>query len=196
DALPKGRTYAEKALQLDPALAEAHVSHGTTKLFYEWDFPGAQSEFLRAIELNPNQPDARHFYGHYLEAMSRVEEAVSETQRGVTLDPLSLVINSELANAYYYARQYDQALEASRKTIDMDPSFGFAYLTVAMVNNQKGKYRDTIASVTGSKFARDSAQLAQLGFAYAASGQRDAAEKILRELQQASQQSWVDPYYI
>jgi serine/threonine protein kinase/Tfp pilus assembly protein PilF len=197
EVLPKARAHAEKALQLDATLAEAHVSLGTSKLFYEWDFAGAEKEFLRAIELNPNYPDARHFYGHYLEAMGRVEQAVSETQRGATLDPLSLIINTELGNAHYYARQFDQALEVSRKSIDMDPSFDFAYYTVAQVYWQKGKYAEAIAQLERSqKPSRDAAELGFLGYAYAASGQRDAADKIMRELQMRLQQSWADPYYV
>src|SRR5207249_937648 len=108
-------------------LAEAHMSLGEVKLFYEWDWPAAEKEFKRAIELNRNYPDTYHFYGHYLETIRRYDDAIAMTKRGLDLDPNSLVLNSELAWAYYFARKDDEAIKQVMKTLELDSRFGLAH---------------------------------------------------------------------
>jgi tetratricopeptide (TPR) repeat protein len=99
DFFPWAKVYAEKALRLDDTLAEAHNSLGIVKLFYEWKWAEAERAFIRARELDPNYADVGHFYGHYPEAMGRMDEAIRETKRGLESDPLSLIINAELGFA-------------------------------------------------------------------------------------------------
>src|SRR6202011_2779060 len=117
ETFPQARVYAEKALKLDDALSEAHLSLGIVKLYYDWDFAGAEKELRRAKELDPKDAQVYHFYGHYLELVGRFDEAVEETKRGIEFDPTNLVINSELGLAYYWGRKFDQAIAQHRKTL-------------------------------------------------------------------------------
>ena len=117
EVFPQARAYAEKALKLDEAYGEAHLSLGLVKLLYDWDLAGAEKQLRRAKELDPTNPQAYHMYGHYLQIMGRADEAVNELKRGVELDPLSLVLNAELGGAYHYARQFNQAITQFHKNL-------------------------------------------------------------------------------
>src|SRR5262249_2952541 len=109
EAMPQAKTSAVRALELDPSLAEAHTSLAYPKLYYDWDWPGAEREFQRALELNPNYATAHHWYHEYLTAMGRFEEGLAEILRAQELDPLSLIINTDVGWGLYFTRQYDQA---------------------------------------------------------------------------------------
>ena len=106
---PKAKEAAVRALAIDNTLAEAHASLGNTLRFYEWDWPGAEREFKRAIELNPSYAPAHRFYSVYLSGMGRHQEAIAEAKRSQQLDPVSLSVNASAGRCFYYARQYDQA---------------------------------------------------------------------------------------
>jgi eukaryotic-like serine/threonine-protein kinase len=201
DFFPRAKVYAEKALRLDDTLAEAHNSLGIVKLFYEWKWAEAEQAFIRARELDPNYADVGHFYGHYLEAMGRMDEAIRETKRGLESDPLSLIINAELGFAYYWAREYDQAITQYRKTLDMDPNFVFASLAIAQAYQQNTKaneqemYGKALAELTR---ARPIAQGwpfidGELACVYARLGMRKEALTILDELKDRTARGWVDP---
>lgn len=198
EVMPKAKRAAVKALELDEALAEAHLSLGTYRLFYDWNWLEAERELKRAIELNPNNPDAHHFYGHYLQAMGRTDEAIVETKRGLELDPVSLIINTELGWAFYWARQYDQAIEQYRKTLKMDPSFVFASWGLAQAYVENEMYDEAIAELEKARTLSGgwSALLAELGYASAMSGQRVEAQRILHELKERARQEYIDPALI
>lgn len=108
----------EKALKIDDSVAEAHSSLGAIKLFYDWDWQGAEQQFKRASELNPSYAHAHQWNGLNLCAQGRLEEAIAEMKRAQELDPLSLIISTNVGWAYYFARRYDQAIEQHRKTIE------------------------------------------------------------------------------
>src|SRR5947209_14191593 len=110
EGFENARTCAEKALQLDETLAEAHLSLGIVKLFYDWDVAAAAKELLRAKELDPHNVQVYHFNGHRLEFEARFEDAIAELKRGVEIDPTNLIVRTELANAYYLAHQFDAAI--------------------------------------------------------------------------------------
>ncbi len=121
--MPKIKQAATKALELDENLAEAHASMAVVKMYYEFDFPAAERELRRAIELNPNYPTVHHWLAEYLLFMGRFEEGFAEYARARELDPLSLPIESDYAIAYYFARRFDRSIELLRKTIATDPNF-------------------------------------------------------------------------
>ena len=110
-----------KALEIDDQLAEARASLANITWLYEWDWPAAEREFKRAIELQPNYPTAHQWYSAYLSAMGRHDEAITEAKRAYNLDSLSVPIIRDLARAYYHARQYDQAIATYKKVLELDP---------------------------------------------------------------------------
>jgi|CZKD01.1.fsa_nt_gi TolB-like protein/DNA-binding winged helix-turn-helix (wHTH) protein len=146
ESLPNARTAAIKALSLDPSLAEAHAALGMEKSHYEFDFPGAQAEFLKALELNPNSAYAHLFYANcYLAPMGRMSEAISENQRALQLDPLSLPINNFMGMTYMFAGDYEKADQQFRHTIAMDPTFPLAHQYFSFLLTTMGRYEEAIA---------------------------------------------------
>jgi TolB-like protein/Tfp pilus assembly protein PilF len=198
EAFPLARAYAENALQLDEAYAEAHLSLGLVKLLYDWDLAGAERELRRGKELDPANSHAYHFYGHYLQVIGRAEDAVGETKQGVELDPLSLILNAELGVAYYLARQFDQAITQFRKTLELDSTFAYATLSIAQTYEQQGKYQEARAELERARVVSpDWAYLiAEFGCVYAATGQRTEAHKIIQELSERAKRERIDPGFI
>jgi tetratricopeptide (TPR) repeat protein len=198
EGFPKAKAAATKALELDESLAEGHTSLGFFKDNFEWDWPGAEKEFARALELNPNYATAHHWYSDHLGIMGRHEEAIAEIKRAQQLDPLSLIISTVAGVRFHWARRYDQAVEQLRKTLEMDPSFALAHFWLGQTYEQSGQYESAIAehqkaraALGGGGFA-----LAGLGHAYAAAGKRDDALRILTDLNQLRKAAYVSPYAI
>ena len=123
EAMPRAREAAQRALELDSGLSEAHTSLAWVKYRFDWDWRGAEEEFRRAIELNPNNAQARLWYSDYMMAMGRFDEALAETKRARELDPLSAFINWNVGRVLYHARRYDEALTEMRKTLELNPNF-------------------------------------------------------------------------
>jgi tetratricopeptide (TPR) repeat protein len=145
EAWPKAKAAAMQALEIDDTLAEAHTSLGLVKEHFEWDWRGAEQEFKRAIELNPNSATAHHWYGDYLANMSRPEEGLRETRKAQELDPLSLIINTSLGWQLYLAHQNDQAVEQLRKVLDIDAKFAPARRMLEEVYAQMAEYKEAVA---------------------------------------------------
>jgi tetratricopeptide (TPR) repeat protein len=143
DSLPQAKAAAEKALDLDDTLAEAHTSLGNVLRGY--DLEQSLKEFERAIELNPNYATAHHWYGEFLGATGRSDEGIAELKRAQQLDPLSLVINTDLGEVYTFAREYDKAIEQLRKTIEMDPRFYYANWHLGVALQLKGQLNEALA---------------------------------------------------
>jgi TolB-like protein/Tfp pilus assembly protein PilF len=195
DSNPKAKTAAEKALQIDDRLAEAHTS--LAEIFcFDLDLLRAVPEFERAIELNPNYPTAHQWYGSSaLTSLGRFDQAISEVKRAIALDPLSLVINSDLGNSYYRARQYDEAIKQLRKTIDLDPDFYYAHWNLGSALKAKGDVAGAIEQYEKARaLNEDPSMLGLLGNAYAAAGRKDEAIKIRDELETISKQRYVSAY--
>ncbi|MEK7832819.1 MAG: protein kinase, partial [Acidobacteriota bacterium] len=144
DAYPLAKAAAMKALELDDSLGEAHCSLGFFRLFYDWDFPAAEAEFKRAIELSPNFANAYDGYGFYLKAVGQYEAAEAACKRAQELEPLSLFMTLSLGWVYYFARRWDEALAQSRKVLEMDPNFGFAYWHRGVVFIQQQNFTEAI----------------------------------------------------
>src|SRR5262249_28221403 len=196
DSSPKARAAALKALQLDPKLAEGHVALGKILSFDDIDLPGSVHEFQRAIELQPNNATAHHWYGNGpLIALGRVEEAIAEGKRSVELDPLSPIINADLGNTLYYARRYDEAIAQLRKTLELDPAFFYTHYNLGFVLEAKGDLPGAIAEYEkATKLTDDPFVLALLAAAKAKIGDKNAAEQALVELDKISQHREVLAY--
>jgi TolB-like protein/Flp pilus assembly protein TadD len=198
EIFPQARGYAEKALQLDETLSEAHLSLGIVKLLYDWDFPAAEKELRRAKELDPKDAQVYHFYGHYLELLGRFDEAAAETKRGVEFDPTNLVINSEVGLAYYWGRKYEQAVAQHRKTLEMDPTFTYASYCLACDYILMRKYHEALAELNRARpISQDwSWIVAAIGYINGSLGKRAEAEKTIAELIARSTREYIDPVLI
>ncbi len=197
EAMPKAKAAALKALELDSALGEAHVSLAQVLAGYDWDFPAAEREFKHAIELNPGYPTAHHFYAVHLMAMGRQEEAIAEERRALELDPLSLVIRHNLARALGYAHRHEEAIVEERRTIELDPNFYPAHRVLGEMLLETGHKEEALAEFRkGLELSRGSfLPLAYLGYAEARTGNRAEAIKILGRLTELSKQRYIPAYY-
>lgn len=140
------RDAALKALELDQNLAEAHTSLAYVKMYYDWDWPGVEAGYRRAIELNQNYATAHQWYSEYLAAMGRFDEALEEIRRAKEIDPLAPVINAGEVWILYFARRYDEAIEAGKKLQEMNPDFAEINEYLKRCYDQKGMYREAIAA--------------------------------------------------
>jgi serine/threonine protein kinase len=145
ESMPEAKAAATKALVLDPRLGEAHAVLGQVKSHYDFDFPGAQREFLKAIELNPNYANAHLYYaGGYLTPMGRHAEAIAEMKKALELDPLSSALNNYMGMTYLYAGDYQKSIQQFQRTIDLDPTFPFAHFFFSSCLEAIGKYEQAI----------------------------------------------------
>jgi tetratricopeptide (TPR) repeat protein len=196
DCYPKAKAAAKKALELDDTLAEAHASLAYVLHVCDLDFDGSTREFQRAIELNPNYATAHHWYGiELLVSLGRFDEAIREVKRALELDPLSLPINGGLGRTYYFARRYEEAIEQLRKTSEMDPGFYYAHWNLGSALAAKGAIGAAIEEYQKARaLSDDPFVLGQLGHAYASSGNKMEAEKILDQLKELSKERYVSAY--
>jgi TolB-like protein/Flp pilus assembly protein TadD len=196
DAFPKAKAAAQKALELDNNLAEAHTSLAETLAIYDYDFTRAIAEFKRAIELNPNYATAHHWYGNGpLMTLGRSDEAITEGKRSVELDPLSIINNADLGQNYYMAHRFDEAIDQLHKTIEMEPGFYYAHSYLGQALQAKGDLAGAIAEYQKAHELNDDPfSLGLLGNAYAISGKTAEALKILVQLEQISKQRYVAAY--
>ena len=190
----QARSYAEKALALDDSLASAHLSYGIVKLFYDWDLQGgAEKELRRAKELEPNNAQVYHFYGHYLELSGRLDDAITETKHGVDLDPTNLILANELAWAYYCSHRFDEAIALYRKNLEADQNFIYSAYQLAQCYEQKGMFREALAELTRiQKIDNWSFVPAEIACVKAFTGKRAEAEAIMVELKTRSAREYID----
>jgi tetratricopeptide (TPR) repeat protein len=178
----KAKSAAEKALQLDDTLAEAHTSLAAVKILHDWDWQGAEREFRRALELNPNFAQAHHWYGNLLLGPEgRHDEAIAEMQRAQELDPLSLIINADTGFAYYLAGRYDLALQAYQKVLAANPNFVPVHFYLSQYYRQTGQYdlwiKETVENDRLAGFSGPAEALERL---YAQGGFRATLEEMAR----------------
>ena len=193
---PKAESAAKQALKLDDGSSDAHAALGMVKQLYQFDSLGAIAEFERAIQLNPNDATAHHWLAnHSLSSLCQVDREIAGMKRALELDPLSLIINANLGQAYIYARRFDDAVAQMRKTLEMDAAFYSARYMLGMALELKEQtaeadveYRRAVA-LTDDLFAK-----ALLGHLCAITGHRDEAQAILQHLVQAQEQRYVHGY--
>ena len=205
EAMPIALDATKKALAIDDQLAEAHTSLAKIKLSFEWDWPSAESEFKRAIELNPGYATTHQWYGVYLSEMGRHDEAMRERKRAQELDPLSLPISTGVGRALFWARRYDEAIDHLRKTLDKDPKYADTHWSLGLAYEQKKMYPEALASfqkaveysTTESLIGGKPEMIAALAHAYAVSGNPGEASRMLRDLtERPENQRYISPYSI
>ena len=198
ECFPKAREAALNALEIDKMLGEAYNSLAYYKESYEWDFLGAEKDFKRAIELNPNYATAHFWYGELLQITGQFDEAVEEIKIALDLDPISLIIKSGLGWAYLNAGKLDLAKSQLRQSIAMDPDFAQAHRVLGIVYLHEKKYQDAITEFKEHRELSGSSvwSLSNLGYAYTKAGQYDEANKILEEMETISKEKYVSPYWM
>jgi DNA-binding winged helix-turn-helix (wHTH) protein/TolB-like protein/Tfp pilus assembly protein PilF len=197
DSYEKAKAAALRAVEIDPSSADAHTALANVKSWYDWDWPGAEREFKRAIELSANDPVPNQQYAAYLMVVGRHQEAISEITRAQRLAPVSLATNVLAARILYFAGQYAAAMEQCQKTIDMDPDFPGVYLFVGRIQAQEGLYREALATLDRARILLRNNQevLGLIGYTYAMSGRTAEAKQMLDELHRMSTQRYVSPYH-
>jgi adenylate cyclase len=195
EVMPKAKAAAEKALQLDDSLAEAHVALAGTILEFDFNWREAESEYRRAIALNPNYAFAHDQYGLMLLDVGRFDQALAENMRAAELDPLSAVITSNAAAPLFFQAKYEAAREQVRKALELDPNSYYAHLFLGWIDIEAGKFNESLSELQKAS-AMDSppAVAGWLGYAYAAAGERAKAEAMIAELNQMSSHRFVSPF--
>jgi TolB-like protein/Tfp pilus assembly protein PilF len=185
EMMPLAKTFAAKAIELDPTLAEPHTTLAFASWLLDWDKATAEKEFLRAIELNPNYPTAHHWYSRYLRGVGRSAEAFREIKRAEELDSLSLVIINNIAENYIDQGDLNSAAKQCQRMFDLDPNFWAAHQTQAIVLVKQDHLTEALSEAQkSSQFStRSNASLALLGHIYGKLGRRSEAEAIIKELE-------------
>ena len=196
ETFPHAKQAALQALEYDAHLAEPHTSLAYVQLYYEWDWPGAERAFQHAIALNPHYAVAHHWYSVYLTAMERPEDARRAIQRAHELDPLSLIIHTDMGFALYYARQYDQAITQLRTTLEMNRQFPLANLWLGRACQEQGRYAEALAAFreASTGLGEWPVTIAAMGYVYGVSGQTTQARQVLAQLHQLAQHRYVTAY--
>ncbi|HMV52002.1 MAG TPA: protein kinase, partial [Blastocatellia bacterium] len=184
EASAKATEAAERAVALNDSLAEAHNSLAFVKHRYQWDWVGAEREFKRALELDPNYATTHQWYSSFLVSVGRFQEGMEEARHSQELAPLSLIANTHLALMLYYAREYDQVLEQCRKALKLDPNFFGALRYTGLAYEQLRRYNESIEALTKARNQSGNSPviLAALAHAYAAGGNTEEAQRLLDEM--------------
>jgi serine/threonine protein kinase/Tfp pilus assembly protein PilF len=190
EAYPKAREASQKALAIDSTLAEAHTSLGAIRWWHDWDWTGAEAEFTKAIALNPHYPTGRHWYGAYLVGMGRFDEGIAEAQVALELDPLSMIINTNLADYLVRAGKIDEAIEQYHKTRAMDPGFSYARERLGWAYVYQGKLEEAAAEFEHCPPDKRTVGLATV---YAMSGEREKALGLLDTLKDRARETRINP---
>jgi len=198
DAYTRGKEKALKALEIDDTLSEAHVALADIKYWFDWDWAGAESEYLRAISLNSSNAEAHHQYAHLLATVGKLDQGVAEMRRAAELEPLSVNIHSCLGMNLNLSRKYDEAVEVLEKALNMDPEYydpygwlGIAYLKTGRLTRSLDMFKK------GATFLAAKAwNVAGLGYAYAVMGRKAEARNQLRQLTEMPAESYVDPCFM
>jgi serine/threonine protein kinase/tetratricopeptide (TPR) repeat protein len=192
DAMPKSKGAAVRALELDETLAEPHASLGAVKLFYDWDWSGAEKEFRRALELNPSLVEAHLGEATYLATLGRFDEALAEDKLALSLDPASPRARVAALLHSYLARRFDGTIEECRKTIELAPNVGTPHAILGLALSFEGRSADGIvAAEDGARLSGSPSHLAWLGYVYAKARNRNGAKKVIERLIEQSKQRYV-----
>jgi eukaryotic-like serine/threonine-protein kinase len=197
ESVPVAKQAALRALDLDPDVAEGHEAMGHVKMLYDWDWTGAEAEFKRAIELNPNYALAHQRYAIQLATLERIDEATIEIKRAQEIDPLSLIINTDAALILFLKGAYHEAIDQCYKTLELDPNFSVAHFQLGLSFEQLGQYDEAIEAFgRGVTLSADRSFLTAPAYTYAISGRREQAQKMLNAVLELSEHRYVSPYRI
>jgi TolB-like protein/DNA-binding winged helix-turn-helix (wHTH) protein/Tfp pilus assembly protein PilF len=197
-SLLKAQSAAEHALQLDSRLGQAHTALAAVKTDRDWDWSGAEREYRRALQLNPGDPTAHHWYGLHLSRLGRWQEADTEIQRALALDPLSLIINTDAAEMAYWSRRPDLAMSRVEEVLTLNPGFAQAHLIKGKVLEQLRRYHEAEAEFAeaGRLFGKPANLLPMRAHALALAGENDKSLQIARDLEGLSTQRYVSGVHI
>jgi TolB-like protein/DNA-binding winged helix-turn-helix (wHTH) protein/Tfp pilus assembly protein PilF len=198
EVLEQAKAAVTRALEIDDSLGEAHLALARIIQLYEWDWPAVETEYRKALELNPNDATARNWYGEYLQEMGRTEEAFAQLRQAMWLDPLSSATANNLAYIFYTARQYDQAIGAFQKAVELEPEYTDAHVGLGWVYDEKKMYKEAIAELEKAVNLsnRHDLVVASLGKVLGDSGRKQEARKLLEELQERSKHRYISPCLI
>ena len=189
DAMERARAASLKAIAINDTLAEAHTSLAFVYWHYDWNWADAEKEFRRALQLNPSYPTAHHWFAYYLASQGRIEQALGEIRRAQETDPLSLIINTDVAEMLYYARQYDQSIQQAKRVLEMDP--GFVLARVILVWSYLAKQQYGAALEQSNEAVRISAGKSNveaiLAITYAGMGRTAKARDLLFQMKAKSE---------
>ena len=194
---PKARAAVERAIELDASLPEAHALLAEVTYLYDWDWPAAEQEFRRAIDLGPNCVVARQWYGVFLSLLGRHEEALAELRAAERLDPLSQLIGTQIGLCFYEARRYEESVTRLRQTLELDGGFPLAHTCLGMAYLQLSHYDEATAEFrTAQRISpTDLTPVALLGYVRAVTGKRSEAKKILQTLTAPAKKRHVSTAY-
>jgi serine/threonine-protein kinase len=196
DVFPLAKEAALKAIEIDSSLSEGHTSLAYVKLYYDWDWTGAEQEYKRAIELNPNYATPHHGYAYLLISSGRTEAALAEIKRAEEIDPLSLIVQTDHGEFYYFARRPDDAIAQLHKAIDLDPSFVRAHYLLGRALIQKGRCDEGIdEALKAQRMAPAIEVLGWLAQEQASCGRKAEAQKAMNELMELSKDHYVSPHW-
>ena len=193
----KATEAAMKALEIDPNLAEAHAALGFASARYEWNWSGAEAEYKRSLELDPNNSETCFSYAsQYLEIVGKQDEAINVLRRAQEIDPLSPLVSTELGVPLFYQGQYDQAISQFQKSLDLDRGYWETPYWLGLAYHEKGMHDEALKQFQTAADLSDqrSSALSMLAFAYASSGRKDKALEILAKLKERSKDSHVLPF--
>jgi TolB-like protein/Flp pilus assembly protein TadD len=198
EVMPKAKSAALKAIELDGSLSRAHAALGLVKAVYDWDWAGSELSFRRAFELDPTDAHIHEMYVMgYLVPTVRLDEALNEINEARALDPISPRIETILGMIYYFRREYDLALEQLKKPLSFEPNFYAAYLAIGSTYEQKANFAQAVASLQEGETAwRSGIGPSMLGHTYALMGRRADAERVIQHLVRQSATRYISPAYI
>jgi len=192
ETMPKARAAAEKALALDEELSEAHGTLGQVLVVYEWNRPAGIAELLRAIELNPNNQNAQHWYAMALGSLGRFDEALAQIERALAIDPLAVIVNANVGYLLYRAGRIDEAVTKLRHTVAMEPGFAMTRYRLGLALEAQGRYEAALAEFEAMQpSADDPLGLTGIARTRACMGERAEARRLLEELHAIARSTYV-----
>ena len=192
ETIEKQRVATRKAIDLEPELSEAHTSLAQLLFDHDWDWQAAGREYQRAVDLDPRNSNARHWYSHYLTAMGRTQESLEQSQGAIAVSPYDGIMRSHLGWHYLFARDYDRALEETVRALEMDPTVGLNHATLAMAHAMRGSRAEALAEAVQAlaSVREDAFSMGFVGFVYGRLNHRQEALGLARELELRGDQTW------
>ena len=190
--MPRAKQAALKAVELDPNLASAHVKLGYVHLFYDWDWPAAEKEYRRALEINPSSPEAQLGYANYLATLGRFDEALSRVQQAYLYDPLAVDSRNEALWIYYFSGRMPETVDQCHKTMELEPAAGTAYIVLAEAYAQMGQRSETLRTAEDAvRIANYPSALATVASALAQVGEKSKATQLLNQALEKAKKEYV-----
>jgi len=197
DAMPRAKAAALRAIELDPELADPHAALGWVRTHHDWDWEGAERDFQVALQLDPRRATTRHWYSFLLSILGRPEEAVEQARRAWELDPLSLIVNANVAQPPFYARQFDVAASTARRLVELEPSFAVAHSWIGLALAGGGRWAEALPALRAflELFGPTSRGVAWVGLALGSLGDTAGATRALAELEELAARQPVPGYH-